>query len=56
MKRSRATRGFSLLEVIIAVGLFAAAVTVIIGLIAGLSRQGTEANEVLGRAASARAA
>lgn len=47
MKRSRATRGFSLLEVIIAVGLFATAVTVVIGLIAGHSRQGAEANDVL---------
>lgn len=47
MKLSRAIRGFTLLEVIIAVGLFVTAVTVIIGLIAGLSRQGAEANEVL---------
>lgn len=47
MKLFRATRGFTLLEVIIAVGLFVTAVTVIIGLIAGLSRQGAEANDVL---------
>jgi hypothetical protein len=47
MKSFRATRGFTLLEVIIAVGLFVTAVTVIIGLIAGLSRYGAEANDVL---------
>jgi hypothetical protein len=47
MKRFRATRGFTLLEVIIAVGLFVTAVAVILGLIAGLSRQGAESNEVL---------
>jgi hypothetical protein len=47
MKLFRQTRGFTLLEVIIAVGLFVSAITVIIGLIAGLSRQGTESNDVL---------
>jgi len=47
MKLLRATRGFTLLEVIIAVGLFVTAVTVVIGLIAGLSRQGADSNDVL---------
>jgi len=47
MKRFRHTRGFTLLEVIIAVGLFVSAVTVVIGLMAGLSRQGADANDVL---------
>lgn len=47
MKLSRLTRGFTLLEVIIAVGLFVTAVTAIIGLIAGLSRQGADSNDVL---------
>jgi hypothetical protein len=47
MKMFRQTRGFTLLEVIIAVGLVVTAVTVIIGLVAGLSRQGVESNEVL---------
>lgn len=47
MKLFRPTLGFTLLEVLIAVGLFVTAVTVIIGLIAGLSRQGAEANDVL---------
>lgn len=47
MKRFRQSRGFTLMEVIIAVGLFVTAVTVVLGLIAGLSRQGTEANDAL---------
>jgi hypothetical protein len=47
MKLCRSTRAFTLLEVIIAVGLFVAAVTVVIGLIAGLAKQGTESDDVL---------
>jgi len=47
MKPCRSTRAFTLLEVIIAVGLFGTAVTVVIGLIAGLAKQGTESDDVL---------
>lgn len=47
MNRWRATRGFTLLEVVIAIGLFVTAVTVIIGLIAGLSRQGADSADML---------
>lgn len=47
MKLCRSTRAFTLLEVIIAVGLFATAVTAVIGLIAGLSQQGMDSNDVL---------
>lgn len=47
MKAIRPVRGFTLMEVIIAVGLFVTAVTVIIGLIAALSRQGTESADML---------
>lgn len=47
MKLFPSARGFTLMEVIIAVGLFVTAVTVIIGLIAGLSRQGAEISDVL---------
>lgn len=47
MKPCRASRAFTLLEVIIAIGLFAAAVTVIIGLLAGLSRQGADSTDML---------
>lgn len=47
MKPCRSTRAFTLLEVIIAVGLFVTAVTAVIGLIAGLSKQGAETDDVL---------
>lgn len=47
MKPCRSTRAFSLLEVIIAVGLFVTAVTAVIGLIAGLLQQGAETDDVL---------
>jgi len=47
MKLFRANPGFTLLEVIIAVGLFVSAVSVIIALIAGLTRQGTDSNDAL---------
>jgi len=47
MKTSRAIRSFTLLEVLIAVGLFVSAITVVIGFIAGLSRQGADTHGVL---------
>jgi hypothetical protein len=47
MKPFRQAEGFTLLEVIIAVGLFVSAVTVMIGLIAGLSRQAADSDDVL---------
>lgn len=47
MNARRQLRGFSLLEVIIAVGLFATSVAVVLGLIAALSRQGADATASL---------
>ena len=47
MKLFRPTRGFTLLEVIIAIGLFVSSVTVILGLMAGLSRQGADSDAEL---------
>lgn len=47
MTRIRQPRGFSLIEVVIAAGIFAGAVAVIIGLMAVLARQATETSESL---------
>lgn len=47
MNPRRQQKGFSLLEVIIAVGLFGASVAVVLGLIAALSRQGADATASL---------
>lgn len=47
MKVHRQIRAFSLLEVIIAVGLFVSSVVVIIGFIAALSRQGADSADTL---------
>ncbi len=47
MNARRQLSGFSLLEVLIAVGLFATSVAVVLGLIAALSRQGTDATASL---------
>jgi len=47
MKQFCQTRGFTLLEVIIAVGLFVSAIAVILGLVAGLSRLGADSNDAL---------
>ena len=42
MRAGKSVRAFSLIEVVIAVALFASTVTVILALLPGLSRQGTE--------------
>ena len=47
MKRARHRRAFSLIEVIIAVGVFAGAVAVIIGLVSSLSRQAADSSDAL---------
>jgi hypothetical protein len=47
MKTSYATRGFTLLEVVVAVGLFLSTVTVVIGLLAGLAREGKDSTDTL---------
>src|SRR3954468_23313727 len=47
MSHPRTLPGFSLVEVIIAAGIFAGSVAVVIGLMAGLARQAAETSESL---------
>lgn len=48
MKPSRTAHAFSLIEVIIAVGLFAGTVAIILGLMGPLSRQAADSNDIMG--------